>query len=217
MKELVDIKSLYEFSKNETDEDLENLDMIYYGVTDEEYTFRLEDIVPLCELQIQNYSYMEPHQETKIMEMVYYVINEYGVSAGLPELIKGFEKIIEIKGFLIGMYLRMMFNSYSEEDILQFANLLISCPRTFKNEIKKTYTWKYKNRLRTLWNKRKYYFRKVGIIKVRLNISVCIYLLSPFWLIEGAIESMIELNSSFNLPLEIMLAVTTYGYDVNGC
>lgn len=71
------------------------------------------------------------------MEMVYYVINEYGVSAGFPELIKGFEKIIEIKGFLIGMYLRMMFNSYSEKDILQFANLLISCPRTFKNEIKK--------------------------------------------------------------------------------
>ncbi|WAJ25049.1 MULTISPECIES: hypothetical protein [Clostridia] len=137
MKELVDIKSLYQYAKNETSEDLEKFDMIYYGVTDEEYTFRLEDIVSLCELQIQNYPYMEPHQESKIMEIVYYVINEYGVSAGFPELIKGFEKIIEIKGFLIGMYLRMMFNSYSEKDILQFANLLISCPRTFKNEIKK--------------------------------------------------------------------------------
>ena len=82
---------------------------------------------------------MEPHQETKIMEMVYYVINEYGVSAGFPELIKGFKEIIEIKEFLIGMYLRIMFNSYSEEDILQFANLLVSCPRILKLKLKNLY------------------------------------------------------------------------------
>ncbi len=137
MKEIVDIKSLYQYAKNETSEDLENFDLIFYGVTDEEYTFRLEDIVSLCELQIQDYPHMEPHQESKIMEMVYYVINEYGVSAGFPELIKGLEKIIEIKGFLVGMYLRIMFNSYSEEVILQFANLLINCSSSFKKEIRK--------------------------------------------------------------------------------
>ena len=40
MKKLVDIKSLYQYTKNETSEDLENFDMIYYGVIDEEYTFK---------------------------------------------------------------------------------------------------------------------------------------------------------------------------------
>ncbi len=33
----------------------------------------------------------------------------------------------------------MMFNSYSEEDILQFANLLVSCPRTLKLKLKNLY------------------------------------------------------------------------------
>jgi hypothetical protein len=45
MKENVDIKCLYQYARNETVEDLENFDRISYGITEGNYTFRLEDIV----------------------------------------------------------------------------------------------------------------------------------------------------------------------------
>jgi hypothetical protein len=79
---------------------------------------------------------MEPHQESKIMNMVYFVINEYGINLALPELIKGLEEIMVVKEFLVGMYLRMLLNSYSEEAILQFSHMLCNCSDNFKNKVK---------------------------------------------------------------------------------
>lgn len=137
MKKIIDIDYLYQCAKNETSEDLENFDKIFYEITENDYTFRLEDIILLCELQIQNFPYMEPHQESKIMDMVFSVINEYGTNEAFPRFIQGLEKIIGVKEFLVGMYLRMLLNSYSEEDILKFTNCLNKCSNDFKNKIKK--------------------------------------------------------------------------------
>lgn len=136
MKEIIDVRCFYQYAKNETVEDLENFDKVYNGVMESNYTFCLEDIVLLCELQIQNFPYMEPHQESKIMEIVFVVINECGISAGFQELIKGLEKIIKVKEFLVGMYLRMMINSYSEENIITFSRLLSNSSNDFKDKIK---------------------------------------------------------------------------------
>uniref|UniRef100_UPI0006D1A70F hypothetical protein n=1 Tax=Clostridium sp. NkU-1 TaxID=1095009 RepID=UPI0006D1A70F len=70
------------------------------------------------------------------MDMVYFVINEYGINLALPELIKGLGEIMVVKEFLVGMYLRMLLNSYSEEAILQFSHMLCNCSDSFKNKVK---------------------------------------------------------------------------------
>lgn len=136
MKEFVNIHCLYQYAKNETIEDLENFDNIFNNVMEGNYIFQLKDIILLCELQIQNYPYMEPHQESKIMDMVFAIVDEYGVNAAFPELLKGLEEIIKVKRYLVGMYLRMMLNSYSEEAILQFTHMLNNRSGDFKNNIK---------------------------------------------------------------------------------
>lgn len=136
MREFVNMHCLYQYAKNETVEDLENFDYIYNNVMEGNYTFRLNDIILLCELQIQNYPYMEPHHESKIMDMVFSIVNEYGINVAFPELLKGLEEVIGVKRHLVGMYLRMMLSSYSEEMVLQFAHMLKSCSNDFKTKVK---------------------------------------------------------------------------------
>lgn len=79
---------------------------------------------------------MEPHHESKIMDMVFSIINEYGINVAFPELLKGLEEVIGVKRHLVGMYLRMMLSSYSEEIVLQFAHMLKSCSNDFKTKVK---------------------------------------------------------------------------------
>ncbi len=117
--------------------DIEKFDDIVDDIRDNNIKLSLEDIVPLCRLNIMDSEEIEYSQILEIARITFWAIERNDMEKGLQELIIGLEEIYNkgqkdtwtnwygetCEGF-INRYISMAILRYKEEDMVLFGKLI---------------------------------------------------------------------------------------------
>jgi len=125
------IKKIYQ---SIIDGDVEPYVDILLGFDSGDIELLLEDIVPLCQIFIHDYEFMEFSQTVEIPAMIYKIIDKNDKEEGLKELIKGLEKIY-LNGprgaksdldydYYLERFLGMFILRYEENDMVLLGHLI---------------------------------------------------------------------------------------------
>jgi len=139
------IKKIYQ---SIIDGDVEPYVDISLGFDSGDIELLLEDIVPLCQIFIHDYEFLEFSQTIEIPGMIYDIINGNDKEIGLRELIKGLEEIYRYGpresvitlnyDYYLERFLEMFILGYEEKDMVLFGRLISESKfHDFKSEIVK--------------------------------------------------------------------------------
>lgn len=141
------------------EENVERFDDIEDRIKGGDIELSTEDIVPLCELFMTDYEYMEYYQTIEIARMTLWAVEKKNIKEGFEELARGWQEIYNerekytrtnchgsIYEDFIDRYIGMIILRYKEEDMVLFGetiskNCSTDCKSAILKILKGTIAW----------------------------------------------------------------------------